>query len=53
LRINQALYQEQMATSTQVLDAQTLLVQALTNYTNALADYNIAQARLVRAMGIN
>jgi len=53
LRINQALYQEQMATSTQVLDAQTLLVQAMTNYTNALADYNIAQARLVRAMGIN
>jgi len=52
LRINQARYQEQVATSTEVLDAQTLLIQAQTNYTNALADYNIAQARLVRAMGI-
>lgn len=52
LRINQARYQEQVATSTEVLDAQTLLVQALTNHTNALADYNIAQAKLVRAMGI-
>ncbi len=52
LRINQARYQEQVATSTEVLDAQTLLVQALNNYTNALADYNIAQAKLIRAMGI-
>ncbi len=33
LRINQARYQEQVATSTEVLDAQTLLVQAQTNYT--------------------
>lgn len=52
LRINQARYQEQVATSTEVLDAQTLLVQAQTNYTNALTDYNIAQAKLIRAMGI-
>lgn len=52
LRINRARYQEQVATSTEVLDAQTLLLQSLTNYTNALADYNVAQARLVRAMGI-
>ncbi len=51
LRINQARYQEQVATSTEVLDAQTLLTQAWTNYTNALADYNIAQAKLIRAMG--
>ncbi|MBM4333468.1 MAG: TolC family protein [Deltaproteobacteria bacterium] len=51
LRINQARYQEQAATSTDVLDAQTLLTRALTNYTNALADYNIAQARLEKATG--
>jgi len=51
LRINQARYQEQVATSTDVLDAQTLLTQALTNFTNALADFNIAQARLEKAIG--
>jgi outer membrane protein TolC len=50
-RLNKELYNEQMATTTEVLDAQTLLTQAQNNYYNALNDYHIAKARLERAMG--
>jgi outer membrane protein TolC len=41
-----------VARSTEVLDAQTLLTKAKAEYANALADYNIAHARLQRAMGV-
>lgn len=51
LRMNRERYKEQVATSTDVLDAQTLLTEAQTRYYNALSDYNIAHARLERAMG--
>jgi len=51
-RINQERFKEQVATATDVLDAQTLLTRAKSNYFNALSDYNIAWARLDRAMGI-
>ncbi|UCD72184.1 MAG: TolC family protein, partial [Syntrophobacterales bacterium] len=51
-RMNFERYKEQVATSTDVLDAQTLLTQARSNYYNALSDFNIARARLDRAMGI-
>ena len=51
-RINAERFKEQVATTTDVLDAQTLLTQAKSNYFNALSDYNIALARLDRAMGI-
>lgn len=50
-RMNKEMYKQQVATSTDVLDAQTLLTQAQTNYYNALSEYNIALARLERAMG--
>jgi outer membrane protein len=50
-RINEERYKGQVATSTEVLDALTLLVQARTNYYKALSDYNIAKARLSRAIG--
>lgn len=50
-RLNQQRYQEQVATTTNVLDAQTLLTRAQTNYHNALSDQAIARARLERAMG--
>ena len=50
-RLNKELYNEQMATTTEVLDAQTLLTQSQNNYYNALNDYHIAKARLERAMG--
>jgi outer membrane protein TolC len=39
-----------MATTTDVLDAQTLLSQARMNYNNALCDYNIDRAKIEKAM---
>jgi len=51
-RINEERYKQQVATSTDVLDAQTLLTRARSNYFNALSDYNISWAKLERAMGI-
>jgi outer membrane protein TolC len=52
LRMNEERYKAQVATSTDVLDARTLLSKTETNYYNALSDYNIAKAQLDRAMGI-
>lgn len=51
-RISVERYKEQVATSTDVLDAQTLLTRAKSDYTNALGDLNIYRAKLERAMGI-
>jgi outer membrane protein len=51
-RISKERYQEQVATATEVLDAQTRLTQAKTNYTNSLVEFNVAVARLIRAMGL-
>jgi outer membrane protein len=51
-RITQQRYGEQMATTTDVLDAQTLLSRTLTNYFNALYDFKISKASLYRAMGL-
>ncbi len=51
LRVNEERYKQQVATSTDVLDAQTLLTQASTNYFNAMSQHNITWARLERAMG--
>ncbi len=50
-RITKEMYKEGAATSTDVLDAQTLLTQAKTNYYQALYDYNLALARLEKAIG--
>ena len=50
-RINQANYREQIATNTDVLDAQTLLVRTRTDRINALADYHMSLAGLERTMG--
>jgi len=51
-RIAEERYKERVATSTEVLDAQTLLTRAKSEYANALGDYNINYAKLQRAMGI-
>jgi len=51
-RISQERYKEQVATATEVLDAQTRLTEAKTNHTRVLAEFNVALARLVRAMGV-
>jgi outer membrane protein len=50
-RISEERYKERVATSTEVLDAQTLLTKAKSEYANALGDYNVNYARLQRAMG--
>ncbi|CAO0824605.1 outer membrane protein [Desulfarculales bacterium] len=50
-RITEARFKEQLTTNTEVLDAQTLLTQARNNYFTALTQYNVAEARLRRAMG--
>ncbi|MCU0558626.1 MAG: TolC family protein [Desulfobacterales bacterium] len=51
LRITEEQYKEQVATQTDVLVAQTLLTQTETNFTNALFDFKIAKAFLLRAIG--
>lgn len=51
-RINQERYKEQVATTTDVIDAQTLLTRAKSDYFNALSDFNIARSRLERSMGV-
>ncbi len=51
LRVSQERYKAQVGTSTEVLDAQRYLTRARVNYFNALFDYNLARARLLRAMG--
>jgi len=51
-RISEERYKERVATSTEVLDAQTLLTRAKSQYAHALGDYNVNLAKLQRAMGI-
>ena len=51
LRVNEERYRAQITTSTEVLDAQTLLSRASTNYYSALYDHNLARAGLTRALG--
>jgi len=51
LRVSEERYKAQTTTSTEVLDAQTLLSQARMNYYNALYDHNLSKARLKRAVG--
>jgi outer membrane protein len=51
-RISEERYKERVATSTEVLDAQTLLTKAKSEYASALGDYNINYAKLQRAMGV-
>ncbi|MEZ4551291.1 MAG: TolC family protein [Desulfobacterales bacterium] len=52
-RITNLQYQQQVTTSTDVLDAQTFLTQAEMNYYSALYGYMISKATLVRAIGSN
>ena len=51
-RIAQERFRENVATTTDVLDAQTLLTKAKADYANALGDFNINRVILDRAMGI-
>lgn len=51
LRINRERYQERVGIASEVLDAQTLVTQAKTDYYRALYDYQTATARLQNALG--
>jgi outer membrane protein TolC len=51
LRINRERYQERVGTATEVLDAQTLLTQARTDYYRAFYDHQTATARLIKSLG--
>jgi outer membrane protein TolC len=51
-RMNQERYKEQVATSTDVLIAQTLLTRTRNNFYNALSAFNVAKAALHRAIGL-
>jgi outer membrane protein TolC len=51
LRVSTERYKAQVTTSTEVLDAQTLLTEARTNYYRALYSHHLAKARLQRALG--
>lgn len=51
LRINTERYQERVGIASEVLDAQTLVTQAKTDYYRALYDYQTASARLQNARG--
>jgi outer membrane protein TolC len=51
LRINNEKYLERVSTATEALDAQTLLTQTKTDYYRALFDFQVASARLKRAIG--
>lgn len=51
LRINRERYKERVGTATEVLDAQTLVTQAKTDYHRAFYDHQTAIARLKRALG--
>jgi outer membrane protein TolC len=51
LRVNEERYKAQVTTISEVLDAQTLLTQARTNYYGALYAHHLARAKLMRALG--
>jgi outer membrane protein TolC len=51
LRINRDRYQAQVGTATDVVDAQTLLSGAKSDYYQAQFDYRVARARVRRATG--
>ncbi len=52
LRINKDRYQERVGTATDVLDAQSLLTQARTEHYQAVYDFQVARARLNKALGL-
>lgn len=52
LRMSDVRYKNQIASSTDVLDAQTLLTQTQTKYYQAIYHYNIWLASLARSVGV-
>ena len=52
-RINEERYREQVSTATELLIAQTLLTRTMTNYYNALYDFKISKAALLKSMSLD
>ena len=50
-RSTQDKYNQQVATSTDLIDAEVSLLQSKTNLTNAIADYQVAKLRLLKSIG--
>ena len=50
-RVTNAKFKQGLAVNTDLLDAEVALLQARTNYTEALVDYQLAQAGLARSVG--
>lgn len=50
-RVTSTRFKEGLAQNSDLLDAEVALLQAKTNYTQALVDYELARARLQRATG--
>jgi len=50
-RITSEKYREQLATSTDLIDAEVSELQAATNLTTSLIEYNVAKVRLEKAVG--
>lgn len=51
LRVTNEKYQHQLATSTDLVDAENSVINAQTNYKTALADYMISKTKLEKALG--
>ncbi|HET7152356.1 MAG TPA: TolC family protein, partial [Candidatus Kapabacteria bacterium] len=51
LRVVKEQFSKGVVTNTDVLDAETLLMQAQVNYFSAVADGNVAAARLQESIG--
>jgi len=50
-RSTQEKYNQQVATSTDLIDAEVSLLQSKTNLTNALVDFQLAKVKLMKAIG--
>jgi outer membrane protein TolC len=51
MRTTSELFKHGIATSSDVIDAEVALLQAKTNYTNSLVDYELAKAKLKKSLG--
>jgi outer membrane protein len=50
-RVTQERFRQGVATNSDLLDAEVALLQAKTNYTQALVDYELSQAKLEQSLG--
>jgi len=51
IRLTESKFKEGMSMSSELIDAETYLIQAKINYTNSLIDYKLSYARLMKAAG--